>query len=296
MAIPENQLDIWSHQGSVAGSAATYNLLKNTLNDPSARYSEKSYTIFLQGSYGNDTNVFRDSDVDVVIRLNDTYYYDHGSLTEEAKNAFERTRVVATYGFFEFRAGVLSALQNKFGSKVSAGSKAIYIKGEDARRDADVVVCTKYRRYRRNSNGSDDQYDEGISLFKTDGTRIENFPKQHSDNCTTKHQATSSWFKPMVRIYKNIRNRMVEDNLLQEGIAPSYYIEGMLWNVPNDLYGNSYQSSFVNSLNWILHADKSKLACANDLFWLVRDNSQVCWSNQNFDSFVTKLRDYWNDW
>jgi hypothetical protein len=63
MAIPESQLETWSHQGSVTQSAQTYAMIQNALNDAASPYYAKHYSIFLQGSYGNDTNVFRDSDV-----------------------------------------------------------------------------------------------------------------------------------------------------------------------------------------------------------------------------------------
>jgi tRNA nucleotidyltransferase (CCA-adding enzyme) len=88
MAIPESQLDIWSHLGSVTQSASTYETIRNVLNDSQSPYYQRSFTIFLQGSYGNDTNVFRDSDVDIVIRLNDTYYYDNSALGEGQKTKF----------------------------------------------------------------------------------------------------------------------------------------------------------------------------------------------------------------
>jgi hypothetical protein len=45
---------------------------------------------------------------------------------------------------------------------------------------------------------------------------------------TTKHQTTSSWFKPMARILKNLRRTMVTNGDLDAGVAPSYYVEGPL--------------------------------------------------------------------
>jgi hypothetical protein len=38
-----------------------------------------------------------------------------------------------------------------------------------------------------------------------------NYPKQHSENCTRKHKNTASQFKPLVRIFKNIRTKLVVD-------------------------------------------------------------------------------------
>jgi len=296
MAIPESQLDTWSRQGSVTQSAATYETIRNALNDSNSPYYPNSFTIFLQGSYGNDTNVYRDSDVDIVIRLNDTYYYDNNLLGEGQKANFTRSFVAATYGYNEFKADVISWLRQKFGDAVVPGTKAIAIKGNNSRRDADVLVCTKHRRYREDSNGDDDRYHEGICFFRTDGTRVENFPEQHSDNCTTKHQTTNKWFKPTVRVYKNIRNCMVDENVIRDGLAPSYFIEGMLWNAPAHLYGMSYEDTFVNTFNWVAEADKEKLACASDLHWLVRTGPLVCWPAADFDEYLATLRKYWTDY
>lgn len=296
MAIPESQLKTWSAQGSVTQSAATYETIKKTLHDVGAPYRTRDFSIFLQGSYGNDTNVYKDSDVDIVICLDQTYYSDTNSLTEGAKNAFEKARSPATYGYDQFKKEVIDWLTNRFGSHVKPGKKAIFIKGSGTRRDADVLVCAKHRRYRKGSTGTDYEYDEGICFWTSRGVQIVNFPKQHSANCTTKHQATNGWLKPLVRVYKNMRNRMVDDGKLADGVAPSYFIEGMLWNVPASKFGTSYHDSWVNSFNWILQADKTQLACANDLHWLVRDNTDVCWSTADFDIYIAAAKNYWNNW
>jgi hypothetical protein len=295
MAIPESQLDTWSKQGSVTQSAATYETIRNVLNDKTSPFYSKDYSIFLQGSYGNDTNVFRDSDVDIVIRLNQTYYSNTKQLNEAAMANYEKVFSLATYAYPEFKADVLDWLRMKFGSDVKVGKKAIFIRANGARRNVDVLVCTTHRRYREGSNGVDNQYDEGIS-FWSDGVEINNFPKQHSENCTLKHQATNNCFKPLVRIYKNMRNRMVDEGYIAEGVAPSYFIEGMLWNVPNEKFEKSHQASFVETFNWILESDRAELVCANELHWLVRDNNKVCWSSADFDAYLYAVKEYWADW
>src|SRR3546814_7032127 len=54
----------------------------------------------------------------------------------------------------------------------------------------------------------------------------------------------------MARVFKNMRSRMVDDGLIKAGVAPSYYIEGLLYNVPNEKLTSSYQDCVVNVLNW----------------------------------------------
>ena len=58
MGIPEAQLETWSHQGAIATSRDTYIAIANALRDSSAGYANKDFDIYLQGSYGNDTNIY----------------------------------------------------------------------------------------------------------------------------------------------------------------------------------------------------------------------------------------------
>ncbi len=80
MAIPETQLETWSHQGAMATSRDTYATIKRALEDSKARYANRSFEVFLQGSYGNDTNIYAESDVDIVISCSDTFYRDVSAL------------------------------------------------------------------------------------------------------------------------------------------------------------------------------------------------------------------------
>jgi hypothetical protein len=69
MTIPETQLETWTHIGAAAQSAATYQTIKAVIESKDAPYATKQIDSFLQGSYGNDTNVYgADSDVDIVLR------------------------------------------------------------------------------------------------------------------------------------------------------------------------------------------------------------------------------------
>lgn len=297
MAIPEAQLETWSGIGATKGSAETYAIIKSALEAPGSDYADKKFDIFLQGSYGNDTNVYRDSDVDVVIQLTSTYHYDTGRLSETDKIAFDRDFVPATYRLADFKAHVLKQLTAKFPSQVTEGKKAIAVKGAGNRRDADVLVASDFYRYYKYDTPSVNSRSPGLCFFLPDGTRVENFPRIHSERCTRKHQDTKQWFKPVVRIFKNMRNKMIEEGVLAEGVAPSYYLEGMLFNVPNDLFGGTYQDTFVRCFNWVKnHPDPTKLECANGLEWLVRDGKQTSWSSANFETYKTTAASFWTNW
>jgi hypothetical protein len=73
-------------------------------------------------------------------------------------------------------------------------------------------------------------------------------------------RATKNNFKPVVRMFKNMRNTMIEKKLLADGVAPSYFIEDMLWNVPTDKFAGDYGDIFVACYNWVINADATKPA------------------------------------
>ena len=99
---------------------------------------------------------------------------------------------------------------------------------------------------------------------------IINYPKQHSENLTSKHQDTSEWFKPTVRIFKNMHKKLIEYNLLAEDVVASYYLENMLYNVPNEFFKDNYQNSIVNAINWLYKTDRRGFICANKQHSLFR--------------------------
>src|ERR1700682_1269708 len=119
MPIAESQLDTWSKQGAPGPSRDTYAAVKKILEDKSAPYADKDPEIFLQGSYSNDTNVARDSDVDVIAFIATTFAHDAATLATEQYQAFERTYVgSASYSYQLYKRDVLTWLTSKYGSGV----------------------------------------------------------------------------------------------------------------------------------------------------------------------------------
>lgn len=296
MGIPESQLESWSHQGSITQSSTTYNTIKNVLETAGSPYAGKNYNVFLQGSYGNNTNIYAESDVDIVIQLNDCFRHDFNKLPDDQKKAFKAAHSNATYTHGEFKRDVRSVLEAEYGDDVNPGDKAINIAANGGRRRADVVAAVQYRRYHRFLSLSDQRYDEGICFFSGSGVEIVNYPKYHSSNLTTKHQNTGKWFKPMVRVFKNLRGKLIAENLIASGVAPSYYLEGLLYNVPDDKFTASYEECFINCINWIQKADRSKFVCANEQYYLLWEDSPVTWRPSKCDEFLVATVKLWNQW
>jgi hypothetical protein len=291
VAIAEAQLETWSQQGKTGQFTDTYNSIRGNLLDSSAPYPVKNADAHLQGSYGNNTNVWADSDVDIVLCHTGAFYYDISEMSQAEQDAFKAVfSGNATYGYTDFKRDAESFITRLYNGVVT-GKKALHLPGQNSRRNADVLVCQEFRRYY--------SYEPGVHgchygvAFYVNGSRIENFPKQHADNCTAKHQATNQKFKRVVRVFKNMRNSMIEKGLLANEVAPSYFIEGMLYNVPNDKFTGSYQDVWVECFNSVVTADETKLTTASGLHWLVRDNFSVCWPSANFHTFTAALKKYW---
>jgi hypothetical protein len=291
MPISESQLQTWSHQGATVSSRDTYATVKRALQASGTGYAAMQPDIFLQGSYGNDTNVYADSDVDVVVLVDRTFHYDIDQLTERQRDSFQADTPPATYHYPQYKQDVITSLQRAFGSDVVPGHKAIAIRASGNRRSADVIPAFQFKRYYSYGPADTTSFISGIAFFTSDSRLIDNFPKQHSTNLTAKHQATGGRLKPMVRIFKNLRNSLIE---LPEGVAPSYFIEGLLYNVPNGRFVGSRQDQCAQIIDWSLHADTSKLLCANEAYFLIRDGEHNCWPTASFQAFKNAVVARWS--
>src|SRR5258708_14149493 len=94
MTIPLAQLDTWSGQGASVTSKTTYATIKAALEDANAKYTNRNFKVFLQGSYGNDTNIWAESDVDVVIRYDGAFFDDIAERPLPERTAFSAAYTV----------------------------------------------------------------------------------------------------------------------------------------------------------------------------------------------------------
>jgi hypothetical protein len=298
MTIPLAQLKTWSGQGSVTQSKNTYATVKSALEDADASYKNRNFKVFLQGSYGNDTNIYAESDVDVIIRYGGAFFHDINQRPADEQTAFHTAYPnEGTYTYNDFKGHVVQALRNKFGNSVKPDTKAIKIEGNGNRRNADVIVAFEFRRYYRFNSQYNESHVTGMCFFDSRGNRIANYPNQHCENLTTKHQNTGNNLKPLIRTFKNMRSKMIEDGLIAKGSAPSYYVEGLLYNVPNDQFSGDFQDITLNILRWLNKTtDRSKFVCANEQYYLLRDNEPTCWPVADGTNFINAAVKLWADW
>lgn len=299
MTIPVSQLKTWSNRSQTNTAINAHTRIREKLRRDATPLSDISFHDFLQGSYANYTNIVGDHDVDIVVQLNNTFSYDVDSLPEPSKTACLQTIRLATFTLEDFRPMVVDRLRYALGSaNVIEGNKAIRVPGKSGEHmDADIVICQKYRLYYPSSGGSWG-YHEGIAFrHLRDGSLIANFPDQHLANGQSKNQATGEAFKPIVRVYKNIRNHLVIKGKLDRDTAQSYFIQGLLYNVPNDQFSDDLTMNMLNSLIWL--ADKTdsyqNFVCQNGIHLLFGDTDEQ-WKPQSATKFVHEIMKLWRDW
>jgi len=288
MPIPESQLETWSHQGAVTTAKQTHESIRAALeayNWPGG----VRYEVYLQGSYRNHTNIRRDSDVDVVVQLNSAFFEN---LPVNLKRQFGFRD--ASYGWKGFRSDVLTALRNHYGSgRVREGRKSLKV--QTSYLPADVVVSLQYRKYPDRPRSEDD-FVEGMTFWVPSESRwVINYPKLHYENGAKKNKDTNGWYKPTIRMFKNARTYLVDKGVIPADLAPSYFLECLLYNVPNDKFGPNLQSTFREVIVWLRKADFSRFFCQNRQL-LLFGSSPEQWSEDRAYRFLEAMVRLWNDW
>jgi len=247
-----------------------------------------SFETYLQGSYGNHTNIRGNSDVDLVVQavgIPNTPFYSNVLNQDWAQYNI----TPGSFSFPEFKVQVRQALINYYGSPLideETSDKCITVRAASGRLTADVIPCLEYRRY----NGGV-LIASGMKFFTTTGAEIVNYPKLHRERGEAKNSAerTSGMFKDMVRIFKNAREH-VPGNF---GDHASYFIECLLFNVPDDRFRGSYAQAFYEILIYLQQANLNGFKTQSgqeDLFGA----GSTQWDVTKANAFVAGMVRLWN--
>jgi hypothetical protein len=263
--------------------------------DVSFRSAGLDVDVYLQGSYRNYVNTKADSDVDIVAELSSVCEHDTSYLSFWEAQHFWANMTYSNYSYDRFRSDVQNVLRKVFGDAVVEHSKAIEVKGNWTRMKVDVLPVLRYRQVHGYDGVNISAYD-GIA-FWVEGRRIVNWPRQHFDNGVAKNQAANENFKPAVRMIKNARRVAVEHGLLQEGLAPSYFLQGLFWNVPNECFVADLSVTYCNTVNWLIsnQAAHGWFKCQNGIDQLFGFSPEQ-WVTASAFQLEAALAALWNSW
>lgn len=251
-------------------------------------------------SYKNSTNIRGDSDVDVVVEFTSIFYSNKYELPPEQLKEFDEYHLDGKYSLDSFKEAIIKRLKDYYGEDfVKVGNKSIKVLANSGRLDCDVICCSEYREYNSFSKQNTGDYAKGI-VFWTNKTneKVVNFPNIHYDNGVNKNQNCNSNYKPSVRIIKNMKSRLIDLGRISSSLAPSYFIECLMYNVSNNDFRNtSHFSRILAVLNTFYNysdTDLAALVCQNRQRYLFGESNQQ-WNISDCKTFINKLIEFWNE-
>jgi hypothetical protein len=271
--ISEEQLAAWTSKAfnnEDERARNTESMIREAINGH-AVLNALPIEIFAKGSYKNNTNVRRDSDVDIAVEYIGILYPTYAQDVDQAE--VDRLVGLGPYtGRFrdtegktdiaQFKNAVGEALVGAFGDgAVRRHNKVFTVRQSKRSLAADVVPCATHKHYWSQTNWA-----QGIRLLPDKPTwpPIENYPQQHYENGVVKNKATGRSFKRVVRILKNLENRMVKD-----GTSPkvaSYLIECLVYNCPNSCFVGAAWAQRVRSVLAHIWEDTTEEECEKRWF------------------------------
>lgn len=259
----------------------------------STKLSSKSIEVFTQGSYANRTNVRQDSDVDICVLYTGAFFTDYSMSEGLNDSTFDYSD--GTYPYADFKNDVEAALVAYFGkASVTRGKKAFDVHANTYRIDADVVPCFERRRFHGTANSN--WFHSGTQLNPDGGGIIVNWPRQNYANGVQKNEATGRRFKAVTRILKRMRNEMADEGHKAAETIPSYLIECLVWNVPNeDLGHDTLRADVRHALAHLWNNTRTDETCkewgeVNELKYLLRGGQP--WNRQQVNTFLQAAWDY----
>ena len=248
----------------------------------------------VQGSYGNNTNVKLESDIDICAMFKSTFFTEYRDGASDMDYGFHD----GAHSFLDYRSYVIEAMYKKFGNEnITVGNKSIKIKSNTYRVQADVVPAFQYRNYRNDKNNDIHNFVEGIKFITSNGESIVNYPKIHIKNGVSKNAATSRKYKRTIRLFKKIRNIMIEEGLPIPNSINSFLIEGLLWNTPNTVFSSitTWNELLQNSLIHQYNNTDSDVKCKNwgevsEYFYLFHSSRK--WSRADVNNFLLQMWNY----
>jgi hypothetical protein len=298
MPIPESQLESWSGRGAVTTSSTVYTSVQAALCAQQSAIANRATEIYLQGSYRNATNIYADSDVDIVVELTASFNYDLSALDVSQQQIWRGSYPDANYRWQDFRADVLNTLRNYYGQgRVTDSDRCIKVSFPPGRIAADVVPALQHRKYGYFYSVASQSHVDGVQFQDRAGTTIINFPKQHIANGEAKNSTarTNGWYKPTVRIFKNIRNRLVDDGAIPRASAPSYCVECLVYNAADTCFGGTYQDTVARVVDYLWAIQVTSVMSQNGITPLF-GTSRVQWSAESAQQYLAALKNLWHNW
>lgn len=226
------------------------------------------YDTLLQGSYKNDTALADLNDVDVVAVHRSTY-----------STSFGARRYLTSVPWPEIFARIERKLQAdaRYQGKWERHDKCIQL---NTGVHIDIVPAIVV---------SESTADPVAIYSFREGTERQNWPRAHYDNSAAKSGRTNGSYKQAVRLFK----RWAQCCFGSRKIAPSYYLECLLYATPDDRFTGDLAADFCAIARWIGLQFPQQWSYDYTKLWRVAGEGNVLtateWKKADFEAFRTQL-------
>lgn len=271
-------------------------ILKQAVVNASIRtpyFDPKDVEIYLQGSYACNTNIKFQSKIEVIVEINKTRDYDYNTMSFHDMK-FRDNFFIDFDHYFDvkrFKAVLADELKKILGTKIILGTTTILIPAYGAiQHSFDIFPCFKYKFFRPEGGSIRSKlvYDEKLE------EHFLMFTNLHTINGNLKDSMTQGNFKRIVRMMKNIVAISARED---KNIHPvrGYYIECLLYNVPNEMYLSHDQklsSIFLKIINWLNFANMNDFVCQNQI-WSLWGNADGFWEQHYARQFINDIIEFY---
>jgi hypothetical protein len=202
----------------------------------SSLLSDEGVQIEPQGSYYNNTNVRKESDIDLRATHPALYVkYDTNVVPEYANQVLGYFSLGRTHGeiLADMRREIIQELGREFGALNldTSGKKAIKVNGVPGTRSAvDVVPCFRLDYVIWDVSRQRYWKIPGVAILDRSGWTF-SYPDQHHRNGIDKRTNTQLRFKKIVRMLKHLRDELVASGALTSNEVPSFLVESLVHGV-----------------------------------------------------------------
>ncbi len=282
MPIRDSILSSWGHHYSGTAPKQAHVSIRDALAKYRGWAEKPEYDVFLQGSYKNDTNLRKDSDVDLVVQLSVELQPRMAKLSDKRLEQ-DKDHILTHEKWRAFRKQIIEALRASYGTKnVTLGRKSLKLAKGKIPASADVVVTIRCGN--------------GLAFYLPDEYRwVVSYPQQHHKRGLKKEKSTNNRYKRTIRMFKSARNHLVENDIIKSKTASSYFIECLLYNVPNDLFKEDYRQTYSGIVAYLKSTNLKQFNSQNGVRQLFGPSKEQ-WNVSDAQKFILALERMWKKW
>ncbi len=258
-------------------------------------FDPNDVSIYLQGCYACKTNTKFQSKIEIIVEVNKTREFDYDTMVSSSMQMRDDFFIDFEHYFNvkRFKQVLADEIKKILGIRIIIGATTILIPSfGSVQHSIDVFPCFKYKYFTPEGGSIRSKlvYDEKLE------EHFLMFTNLHTVNGNLKDTMTQGNFKRMVRFMKNlVAISAREDKNIH--FVRGYYVECLLYNVPNEMYlvtDGKLSSVFLKVINWLNFANLNDFICQNQM-WSLWGNADGFWDQHSARQFINDVIEFYED-